>query len=152
MIGGAGVFFAKLIKSASRQREFLADASSVQFTRNPEGLAGALKKIGALSAGSAIREPRAAEASHMFFGNAGSAGQLFGLLETHPPLVERIRRLDPSFDGDFSKVRLEPPTISAFTLRPRIVSRERGHFPSIRRKRWAAWGRSAPHSCSTRRG
>ncbi len=110
VIGYVGVFFANLIKAAvSRQREFLADASAVQFTRNPDGIAGALKKIGALSAGSAVREPRAAEASHMFFGNAGSAGQLFGLLETHPPLVERIRRLDPAFDGDFSKVRLEPP-------------------------------------------
>jgi Zn-dependent protease with chaperone function len=110
IIGYVGVFFANLIKAAvSRQREFLADASAVQFTRNPDGIAGALKKIGALSAGSAILEPRAAEASHMFFGNAGSAGQLFGLLETHPPLVERIRRLDPSFDGDFSKVRLDAP-------------------------------------------
>jgi Zn-dependent protease with chaperone function len=110
VIGYVGVFFANLIKSAvSRQREFLADASAVQFTRNPDGIAGALKKIGALSAGSAIREPRAEEASHMFFGSAGGAGELFGLLATHPPLVERIRRLDPSFDGDFSKVRLDPP-------------------------------------------
>ena len=110
VIGYVGVFFANLIKSAvSRQREFLADASAVQFTRNPDGIAGALKKIGALSAGSTIREPRAEEASHMFFGSAGGAGQLFGLLATHPPLVERIRRLDPSFDGDFSKVRLDPP-------------------------------------------
>ena len=110
VIGYVGVFFANLIKSAvSRQREFLADASAVQFTRNPDGIAGALKKIGAISAGSTIREPRAEEASHMFFGNAGGAGQLFGLLATHPPLVERIRRLDPSFDGDFSKVRLDPP-------------------------------------------
>jgi Zn-dependent protease with chaperone function len=110
VIGYVGVFFANLIKSAvSRQREFLADASAVQFTRNPDGIAGALKKIGALAEGSTIREPRAEEASHMFFGNAGGAGQLFGLLATHPPLVERIRRIDPSFDGDFSKVRLEPP-------------------------------------------
>ena len=75
MIGYVGVFFANLIKSAvSRQREFLADASAVQFTRNPDGIAGALKKIGALSAGSTIREPRAEEASHMFFGSAGGAG------------------------------------------------------------------------------
>ena len=110
VIGYVGVFFANLIKSAvSRQREFLADASAVQFTRNPDGIAGALKKIGALSEGSAIREPRAEEASHMFFGSAGGVGELFGLLATHPPLVDRIRRLDPTFDGDFSKVRLEPP-------------------------------------------
>jgi Zn-dependent protease with chaperone function len=110
VIGYIGVFFANLIKAGvSRQREFLADASAVQFTRNPDGIAGALKKIGALAEGSTIREPRAEEASHMFFGNAGGAGQLFGLLATHPPLIERIRRIDPSFDGDFSKVRLEPP-------------------------------------------
>ena len=81
----------------------------MQFTRNPDGIAGALKKIGALAEGSTIRNPRAEEASHMFFGSSGGVGELFGLLATHPPLVERIRRLDPSFDGDFSKVRLEPP-------------------------------------------
>ncbi len=112
IIGYVGFFFGDLIKAAvSRQREYLADASAVQFTRNPEGIAGALKKIGALAEGSTIREPRAEEASHMFFGNAvGSGfGQLFGLLATHPPLVERIRRIDPSFDGDFSRVRFDPP-------------------------------------------
>jgi Zn-dependent protease with chaperone function len=110
VIGYVGVFFANLIKAAvSRQREFLADASAVQFTRNADGIAGALKKIGALSEGSTVRQPRAEEASHMFFGNIGGAGQLFGLLATHPPLVERIRRIEPSFDGDFSKIRLGPP-------------------------------------------
>jgi Zn-dependent protease with chaperone function len=110
VIGYVGVFFANLIKAAvSRQREFLADASAVQFTRNPDGIASALKKIGALAEGSTIENPRADEASHMFFGSSGGAGHLFGLLVTHPPLVERIRRLDPSFDGDFSKVRLDPP-------------------------------------------
>jgi Zn-dependent protease with chaperone function len=127
VIGYVGVFFANLIKAAvSRQREFLADASAVQFTRNPDGIAGALKKIGAIEQGSAIHEPRAAEASHMFFGNAGTAGQLFGLLETHPPLVERIRRLDPSFDGDFSKVRLDSPTDdSQRSLKPDRQARPR---------------------------
>ena len=118
VIGYVGVFFANLIKAAvSRQREFLADASAVQFTRNPEGIAGALKKIGRL-AGSAMHEPRAAEASHMFFGNIGGVGQLFGLLATHPPLVERIRRLDPSFDGDFSKVRLDAPAAEPTPIEP----------------------------------
>src|SRR5262249_25377694 len=80
-IGYGGVFFANLMKSAvSRQREYLADASAVQFTRNPDGIAGALKKIGALAEGSTIKEPRAEEASHMFFGSAGGFGELFGLL------------------------------------------------------------------------
>ena len=62
----------------------------------------------------------------MFFGNSGGAGQLFGLLETHPPLVERIRRLDPSFDGDFSKVRLDPPGDQASRRGSRRASRGRG--------------------------
>src|SRR6202020_468631 len=98
VIGYVGVFFGNLIKAAvSRQREFLADASAVQFTRNPEGLAGALKKIGALAQGAQIRDPHAEEASHLFFGEAvGGLNNLFGLLASHPPLVERIRKLDPS--------------------------------------------------------
>ena len=99
IIGYVGVFFARLIQSAvSREREYLADASAVQFTRNPPGLAGALKRIAALSSGSRIDEPKAAEASHLFFGNAARSSWL-GWLATHPPLAERIRRLDPSFDG-----------------------------------------------------
>jgi Zn-dependent protease with chaperone function len=103
IIGYAGVFFGNLIKAAvSRQREYLADASAVQFTRNPDGLAGALKKIAALSEGSQLRTPRADEASHLFFGNALGFGpsQLFGLLATHPPIMERIKRIDPTFDGN----------------------------------------------------
>ena len=105
VLGYIGVFFGNLIKAAvSRQREFLADASAVQFTRNPDGIAGALKKIGALAEGSRVRAPEAQEASHLFFGDA--VGHLLGMFATHPPLVERIRRIDPSFDGDFSRVRV----------------------------------------------
>jgi Zn-dependent protease with chaperone function len=104
-IGYIGVFFGRLIKSAvSRQREFLADASAVQFTRNPEGISGALKKIGGLSRGSRIENPHAEEASHLFFGNA-LARPMFGLLATHPPLPVRIKRIDPSFDGTFPPVQ-----------------------------------------------
>ncbi len=97
-IGYIGVFFGRLIKAGiSRQREYLADASAVQFTRNPSGIAGALKKIGGLSAGSRIEHPKAEEASHMFFGNALELSMFKGLLATHPPLQERIRRLQPGF-------------------------------------------------------
>jgi Zn-dependent protease with chaperone function len=104
VIGYIGVFFGKLIKSAvSRQREFLADASAVQFTRYPDGIAGALKKIGGFQYGSRLRAPNAEEASHMFFGN-GLAMPFLQLLATHPPLVERIRRIDPTFDGQFPPV------------------------------------------------
>jgi Zn-dependent protease with chaperone function len=107
MIGWAGVFFGRLIQAAvSRQREVLADASAVQFTRNPSGLAGALKKIGGLTYGSRINSPHAEEASHLFFAN-GLGNSLFA---THPPLIERIRALDPSFDGKFPRLIQEGPS------------------------------------------
>ena len=103
VIGYIGVFFARLIKSAvSRQREFLADASAVQFTRNPDGIAGALKKIGGLFQGSRVESPHAEEASHLFFAD-GLKSSFLSLMATHPPLVERIRRLDPSFEGKFDR-------------------------------------------------
>ncbi|PYI93357.1 MAG: hypothetical protein DME97_06380 [Verrucomicrobia bacterium] len=105
IIGWVGVLFGRLIQAAvSRQREFLADASAVQFTRNPSGLAGALKKIGGISEGSALQSHRAEEVSHFFFAN-GLKSELFGFA-THPPLIERIRALDPSFDGNFPRVVL----------------------------------------------
>jgi uncharacterized tellurite resistance protein B-like protein len=104
IIGWAGVFFGRLIQAAvSRQREFLADAASVQFTRNPAGLSGALKKIGGLSYGSKLESAHSDEASHMYFGN-GVGEPLFGFLATHPPLDERIRAIDPSFDGKFPMI------------------------------------------------
>jgi Zn-dependent protease with chaperone function len=106
VLGLVGAFFGRLIMAAvSRQREYLADASAVQFTRNPDGIGGALKKIGGLADGSRIDNPQAAEAGHMFFANAFAGGGLAGLLATHPPLVERIRRLDPRFDGRFPEVQ-----------------------------------------------
>jgi Zn-dependent protease with chaperone function len=107
IIGWGGVFFGRLIQAAvSRQREFLADASAVQFTRNPGGLAGALKKIGGLASGSRLISPHAEEASHLFFAN-GMRNSLFGIMATHPPLAERIRALDPSFDGKFPIVEMK---------------------------------------------
>jgi len=103
VIGYVGVFFAKLIRCAvSRQREYLADASAVQFTRYPAGIAGALKKIGGLEEQSRIRDPHAEEMSHLFFADA-FAGAWLNWLATHPPLAERIKRLDPSFDGTFPR-------------------------------------------------
>lgn len=100
VIGFAGTFFGNLIKAAvSRQREFLADASAVQFTRQPDGIAGALKKIGGFVGGSSVQNPNAPEASHMFFGRATSG--FSAMFSTHPPLAERIRRIDPSWDGEF---------------------------------------------------
>jgi Zn-dependent protease with chaperone function len=104
LIGWAGALFARLIQSAvSRQREYLADASAVQFTRNPTGLAGALKKIGGWPPGSRLSHPRAEEMSHLFFGD-GVARAFGTAFATHPPLVARIRRLDPDFNGGFERI------------------------------------------------
>jgi Zn-dependent protease with chaperone function len=101
VIGFIGTIFGNLIKAAiSRQREFLADASAVQFTRNPQGIAGALKRIGAVVRGSHLQAPGAAEASHMYF-SKGLKGGLFNLSSTHPPLETRIRAIDPQWDGTF---------------------------------------------------
>lgn len=98
VVGYGGTFFGNLIKAAvSRQREFLADASAVQYTRNPDGIAGALKKIAAHSAGSLLQRD-VSEVSHMLFGQGIRAG-FTGLFATHPPLEERIRRIQPRWDG-----------------------------------------------------
>ena len=100
VIGYIGLFFARLIKAAvSRQREFLADASSVQFTRNPDGIAGALDQIGIAAQGALIANRRAEDMSHMFFGQ-GITVTLSGLFDTHPPLEERIEQAHPRFDRE----------------------------------------------------
>jgi Zn-dependent protease with chaperone function len=107
VIGYIGYFFGKLIQaSLSRQREFLADASSVQFTRNPGGITGALKKIGGYAIGSSLDTHRAAEISHFFFAQA-AVSNFGGLWDTHPPLAVRIRAIDPAFDGKF----IDPPEV-----------------------------------------
>jgi len=101
VIGYAGTFFGGLIKAAvSRQREYLADASAVQFTRNPNGIAGALKRIGGLESGSKVENPGAPEVSHAFFAQ-GVSGAMQWLSATHPPLAKRILRIDPQWDGKF---------------------------------------------------
>ncbi len=111
LIGSIGVFFAKLIKAAvSRQREFLADASAVQFTRNPDGIAGALYKIG--QAGSKLQSPRADEASHLFFGN-GLGESFAGMFATHPPIEERIQAIDPGFQPREETVPVKTPPPAA---------------------------------------
>ena len=97
VVGGIGAFFGRMIKAGvSRQRELLADASAVQFTRQTAGLAGALKKIGGLHEGSQLTDKsKAEEVSHMLFGEGLSVSSMFA---THPPLLQRIRLLDPSFN------------------------------------------------------
>ena len=95
-VGYIGQFFGRWIKAAvSRQREYLADASAVQFTRDPEGIGGALKKIAVYSDGSYLNADTE-EVSHMLFGN----GQKMMMFSTHPPLNERISRIDPTFQPE----------------------------------------------------
>ena len=103
VIGYIGVFFARIIKaSISRQREYLADASAVQFTRQTEGIAGALKKIGGLSEGSRLTSHHGEEVSHMLFGDGVGYSALFA---THPALTDRIKRLQPQFNpAEFAEI------------------------------------------------
>jgi len=132
VIGYVGVFFGHLIQAAvSRQREFLADASAVQFTRNPLGITGALKKIGGLGEmGSRVSAAHSEEVSHMFFGN-GLATPLFGLLATHPPLEERIRAIDPAFDGNFPHTRYAPEEESPYQIAEAAIPARRTAMPPL---------------------
>jgi Zn-dependent protease with chaperone function/uncharacterized tellurite resistance protein B-like protein len=128
ILGWVGFIFGQLIQAAvSRQREFLADAAAVQFTRNPDGLSGALRKIGSAHYGSRIENEHATEASHMFFGNARKSS-LVNAFATHPPLDERIKAIDPNWDGKFPNPSSEPddaespaPTRSRRSAVPPII-------------------------------
>ena len=107
VIGYVGLFFGRLIKAGvSRSRERLADASAVQFTRQTAGLAGALKKIAGVGEGSRLsHRGDAEEVSHMLFGDGVGFSSLFA---THPPLLERIRALEPGFrDEQLERLRAE---------------------------------------------
>ena len=107
VIGYAGTFFGNLIKaSVGRQREFLADASAVQFTRNNAGIAGALKKIGGYAPGSILETAEAPTMSHAYFGT-GVSSFMQSVFATHPPLDVRIKRIDPRWDGIFVPVTQE---------------------------------------------
>lgn len=106
-IGYSGTFFGNLIKaSVNRQREFLADASAVQFTRNKNGIADALKKIGGHAPGSLLRSPGASSMSHVFF-TTGIKTFLQSVMATHPPLGDRIKRIDPQWDGLYKTLARE---------------------------------------------
>jgi Zn-dependent protease with chaperone function len=100
-VGWNGALFGRMIKGAvSRQREFLADAAAIQFTRYPEGLMNALKKVKASPEKSIIHSPRAEEASHIFFCN-GLEDDRVWLTSTHPPLEERIQRIQTMMGESF---------------------------------------------------
>ncbi|XQU07441.1 M48 family metallopeptidase [Halomonas sp. LY9] len=108
LIGYAGTFFGNLMKSAvSRQREYLADAAAVQYTRNPQGIGGALVKIGANAKGSALAAPQTAEFSHLLFSQGIKQG-FSRFMATHPPLKTRIQRVMPGWDGQFVALKPAP--------------------------------------------
>lgn len=115
--GSLGKLFGGLIKAAvSRQREFLADASAVQYTRNPDGVSGALKRIGGYRWGSLLLNPKSEEISHAFF--AQGVASFASLFATHPSLDERIRRVEPHWDGAYLKTTVpdkkpEPAQVGA---------------------------------------
>ncbi|MDJ0806823.1 MAG: M48 family metallopeptidase [Gammaproteobacteria bacterium] len=135
VIGYVGLFFARLIKAGmSRQREYLADASAVQFTRQTEGIAGALKKIG-YGASSQIEDSDGEEISHMLFANG--LGSLSRLYATHPPIEERIRALEPGFDP---AVYLRDQSRQTPT-HERASEAERTQAEPDDRKARAQWGR-----------
>jgi Zn-dependent protease with chaperone function len=95
LLGAAGAFCSRAIKASTfRQRERLADASAVQFTRQTQGIAGALKKMAALGLGARFTRAYPEDASHMLFGDGLGAGRW---LSTHPPVLERIRAVSPGF-------------------------------------------------------
>jgi len=132
MFGGAGQLFAAILvyggsfgrlcahamqASISRQRELLADVSSAQLIGSPLGLAGALKKIAALKEGSSLTTETAAYFNHLMLSDCRNCDKrswwlttairksMFKMLASHPPIEERIRLLDPTFDGDLSEIR-----------------------------------------------
>jgi Zn-dependent protease with chaperone function len=114
LIGLLGGLMAGLIKSAiSKQKEYLADASSVQFTRNPDGIGNALKIIGGYANGTFVESARAEEMSHLFFGQVRH--RLWSGFATHPPIEQRIRRIDPRWDGKFLPANVDPGEMSSET-------------------------------------
>jgi Zn-dependent protease with chaperone function len=162
IIGYVGLFFARLIKaSLSRQREYLADAAGVQFTRNPDGLAGALDQIRAASGGSLVMHRHAEDVSHLFFGQA-VAVRLAGVFATHPPLDDRIRRINPRFQSTMYRnerkrglpapgAEAQPQAAGGAEGAPEAASGFAGTPPPARQETRAAdysksWGRSPGQS------
>ena len=110
VVGYSGTFFGNWTKSLiSRQREYLADASAVQFTRSSEGIANALKKIGGAIPGSALLAASVDEYSHAYFAKGDAGGLSYFSFSTHPPLKQRILRIEPGWDGKYFFDERKPP-------------------------------------------
>ncbi len=121
VIGYIGTLFGTMIRAAvSRQREFLADASAVQFTRNPDGIAGALKKIAVSPLRSVLQDVDGEEISHMLI--ADGRKMFEGFFATHPPILERIKAIDKHFDpSELERIKLTPVNANADALASRPV-------------------------------
>jgi Zn-dependent protease with chaperone function len=108
VMGSVSSPFVRLIKSLiCREREWLADAAAVQFTRNPAGIEGAFKKIGGLLKQGRLDSPYAETASHLYFSNS-TYDPWFGFMSTHPPLLKRVLAINPAFDGQFQHITSLP--------------------------------------------
>lgn len=129
LFGSVGVLIARFIQSAvSQQREYLADASAVQFTRNPQGIGGALATIACQS--SALRTPRGSETSHMLIAEPGSTAFL-GVLSSHPPVFERIQRIMPSWSGNFDELATPPGSVRAQLEKRKSRARAEQENPNL---------------------
>lgn len=116
-IGAIGSPLVRWIKSwICREREWLADATAVQFTRQREGIEGALKKVGGLLKQGRLDTPNAEIASHLYLANCRHESW-FSFLSTHPPPAKRILAIDPEFDGRFPHIRSLPSNDAAYDLR-----------------------------------
>ncbi|MEA1989118.1 MAG: M48 family metallopeptidase [Pseudomonadota bacterium] len=119
VIGWFGILFGNMLQAAvSRQREFLADASSVQFTRDPDAIAGALKVIGGVTETSRLKNTEVSEVAHLFFGQSFHTRLAF-LFATHPPVDMRILRIQPGWNGEYLKPQIVIPVESEPTKEDR---------------------------------
>lgn len=132
IVGWAGTLFAQMIQAAvSRQREYLADASAVQYTRDPSGIGEALMKIGGMGNDNKVRAAHATETNHLFISSA-----MTSVFASHPPLKDRISRLLPQWNGEYPA----PKRVEAAAPRTRANGGQsrRGGRPQ------ATWGGALP--------
>ena len=128
IIGYIGMLFGRMIQAAvSRQREYLADAAAVQYTRNPDGIAGALEKIGRIKKGAEIKDGHSMEFSHMFFANSFHTA-LDKLFATHPPLKKRIQAIQPGRDS--SHIKQKKRIDKELKKERRVIENDRGERTS----------------------
>lgn len=136
VIGLIGKTAADIIRAAiSRQKEYLADASAVQFTRNPEGIGYTLIKIGVLNNDIPLQSANAAACGHFFFTSIFKSNFWTHLWDSHPPLDKRIQRILPGYNGEI----------------PQRVREEISNPPGLRVDNQSSAEETNPKSASARR-